>query len=93
MNVEINANPDNKRQVRGRFRVRIAANWNDAAAQTVEQATGARIISIDGPLLEGLVELETRANGGDEQVVREWVQAGLGVLALLDSTDIEVLQG
>ncbi len=92
MNVEINANPDNKRQVRGRFRVRIAANWNDAAAQTVE-TTGARIISIDGPLLEGLVKLETRANGGDEQVVREWVQAGLGVLALLDSTDIEVLQG
>jgi hypothetical protein len=92
MTPDIEANPDNKRPVRGRFQVRIAADWSHEATESIEKTTGASIISVDGPLVEGLVELEARANIPADRAVYDGVEAGLGVLAKVDGTQITVLR-
>ena len=73
-------NPDRKRPVSGRFRVTLDVDWPDAVVEAVKAGTGATITIVNGPVLQGLVELEIRPEERAERAVRDWVEAGLDVL-------------
>ncbi len=73
-------NPDRKRPVSGRFRVTLDVDWPDAMVEAVKASTGATITMVNGPVLEGRVELEIRPEDRAERAVRDWVEAGLDVL-------------
>jgi hypothetical protein len=73
-------NPDRKRPVNGRFRVTLDVDWPDAMVQAVKASTGATITMVNGPVLEGRVELEIRAQDRAERAIRDWVEAALDTL-------------
>ncbi len=73
-------NPDKKRPVSGRFRVTLDVDWPDAVVEAVKASTGATITMVNGPVLEGRVELEIRPEERAQRAVRDWVEAGLDVL-------------
>jgi hypothetical protein len=51
-------NPDDKRDVWGRFRVTLAADWTDAAVASFVESTGATNVKVN--VLEAEVTLESR---------------------------------
>lgn len=64
----------------GRFRVTLDVDWLDAMVEAVKARTGATITMVNGPVLEGRVELEIRPEERAERAIRDWVEAGLDVL-------------
>jgi hypothetical protein len=69
-----------KRPVSGRFRVTLDVDWLDTMVEAVKASTGATITMVNGPVLEGRVELEIRPEERAERAIRDWVEAGLDVL-------------
>jgi hypothetical protein len=69
-----------KRPVSGRFRVTLDVDWLDAMVEAVKATTRATITMVNGPVLEGRVELEIRPEERAERAIRDWVEAGLDVL-------------
>jgi hypothetical protein len=86
-------NPDRKRRVSGRFRVTLDVDWPDAVVEAVKASTGATITMVNGPVLEGRVELEIRPEERAGRAVRDWVEAGLDVLMKApNAPKIEILE-
>ena len=73
-------NSGRKRPVSGRFRVTLDVDWLDAMVEAVKASTGATITMVNGPVLEGRVELEIRPEERAQHAIRDWVEAGLDVL-------------
>ena len=69
-----------KRPVTGRFRVTLDVDWLDAMVEAVKASMRATITMVNGPVLEGRVELEIRPEERAERAIRDWVEAGLDVL-------------
>ena len=61
-----------KRPVTGRFRVTLDVDWLDAMVEAVKASTGATITMVNGPVLEGRLELEIRPEERAERAIRDW---------------------
>ena len=61
-----------KRPVNGGFRVTLDVDWLDAMVEAVKASTGATITMVNGPVLEGRLELEIRPEERAERAIRDW---------------------